>query len=242
MYTFSGVVSGPIGTNCYTIINEATNEAVLIDASGSADTLLREVRKAGAKVVSIILTHAHFDHMDGVKGVKEEFPDAEVIIGKNDAPLLKDPGSNLSLMFLGIPISLEADRTVSEGDELEVIGLKFKCIEVPGHTIGGMCYFMEKITDDSSEENSGDAHKEGADGSKSDDSDTGFGVVYPVLFDGDTLFHGSVGRSDFPTGDGEALITNISEKLFVLPEETRVYPGHDSATTIGWEKKNNFCF
>ena len=76
--------------------------------------------------------------------------------------------------------------------------------------MGECVIFMEKITDDSSEEKfRGCLSKEGADGSKSDDSDTDFGVVYPGLFDGDTLFHGSVGRSDFPTGDGEALITNI---------------------------------
>ncbi len=217
MYIISGVASGPIGTNCYTIINENTKEAVLIDASGSADTLLREVRKAEAKVVAILLTHAHFDHMDGVKGIKEIFPEAEVIIGKNDAPLLRDPAYNLSLSFMGIPVSEEADRTVSDGEIVDVIGLTFKCIEVPGHTVGGMCYYLEKVPEDASGES-------------------------PVLFDGDTLFHGSVGRSDFPTGDAEALLTNIREKLFVLPEKTRVYPGHDSATTIGWEKKNNYYF
>ena len=59
------------------------------------------------------------------------------------------------------------------------------------------------------------------------------------VFDRNTLFHGSIGRSDFPTGDGNALIENIKNKLFTLPEETRVFPGHDSETTIGWEKANN---
>jgi glyoxylase-like metal-dependent hydrolase (beta-lactamase superfamily II) len=63
-----------------------------------------------------------------------------------------------------------------------------------------------------------------------------------AVFDGDTLFHGSVGRSDFPTGDGQALLDNIREKLFVLPDETKVFPGHDSETTIGLEKSNNMFF
>ena len=63
-----------------------------------------------------------------------------------------------------------------------------------------------------------------------------------ALFDGDTLFHGSIGRSDFPTGDGDALIENIATKLLTLPEDTKVFPGHDSETTIGWEKANNYYF
>ena len=62
------------------------------------------------------------------------------------------------------------------------------------------------------------------------------------LFDGDTLFAGSIGRSDFPTGDGEALMTNIREKLFTLPDETVVYPGHNSRTTIGREKVDKHVF
>ncbi len=60
-----------------------------------------------------------------------------------------------------------------------------------------------------------------------------------VLFSGDTLFCGSVGRSDFPTGSAAILVRSIREKLLVLPDETAVYPGHESDTTIGYEKKYN---
>ena len=144
MYKLAAVVTGMVATNCYTLFNEDTKEAILIDASGNANTLLRTVREEGLSPKSILLTHAHFDHMDGVEGIRKEYPDIEVIIGENDAPLLKDQGSNLSLMFLGIPITLEADKTVSDGDELEIIGLSSNRIEVPGHTIGGMCYFYGK--------------------------------------------------------------------------------------------------
>ena len=60
-----------------------------------------------------------------------------------------------------------------------------------------------------------------------------------ILFSGDTLFCGSVGRSDFPTGSAATLVRSIREKLLVLPDETAVYPGHESDTTIGYEKKYN---
>ena len=130
-------------------------------------------------------------------------------IGRNDERLLADPSLNLSLAFMGKPVSIKVDENITDGDVLELIGLKIKCIEVPGHTIGGMCYYIESLG---------------------------------VLFDGDTLFHSSVGRSDFPTGNAEDLLKNIEEKLFVLPDETKVFAGHDSETTIGREKTNNYYF
>lgn len=209
MYKMSSVTTGPVATNCYTIINEDTNEAILIDASGSVARLLSAVKEAGATPKALLLTHAHFDHMDAVDKIREEYPEIEVIIGANDAPLLENPSLNLSYSFMGDPVTTKADRTVSDGEEIELIGIRIKCIEVPGHTIGGICYFMPELTS---------------------------------LFDGDTLFHGSIGRSDFPTGDGDALIENIATKLFILPDDTRVFPGHDSETTIGWEKANNYYF
>ncbi len=209
MYKMSSVTIGPVATNCYTIINEESKEAILIDVSGNPERLLAAVKEAGAKPVALLLTHAHFDHMDATDAVRAQYPDIEVIIGENDAPLLENPSLNLSYGFMGEPVSVKADRTVSDGEELELIGIRIKCIEVPGHTIGGMCYYMPDLTS---------------------------------LFDGDTLFHGSIGRSDFPTGDGDALIENIATKLFVLPSDTRVFPGHDSETTIGWEKSNNPYF
>ena len=218
MYKLAGVTTGPIATNCYTVINEETGEAILIDATGRAEVLLRAAKEAGAKVKALLLTHGHFDHMDAVDEVRKLCPDIEVVIGEKDVPILENPSLNLSLSFMGEAFSTRADRTVKDGEELELIGLKIRCIEVPGHTAGGVCYYTEV---------SSQAEGEG---------------VIPVLFDGDTLFHGSVGRSDFPTGDEEALLSSIKEKLFTLPDETHVFPGHNSDTTIGYEKQTNIYF
>ena len=206
MYKMSSVTTGLDATNCFTIINEDTKEAIMIDASGNPKHLLEDIVIAEAKPVAILLTHAHFDHIDAVDMIRSEFPDIEVIIGKNDEELMGNPNLNLSMAFMGDPVSVKADKTVNDGEVINLIGIRIECIEVPGHTKGGMCYYMPELS---------------------------------ALFDGDTLFHGSVGRSDFPTGDSQLLLDSIRGKLFTLPDETKVFPGHDSETTIGWEKENN---
>ena len=209
MYKMSSVTTGLVATKTKKIINEDTKEAIMIDASGNPKHLLEDIVIAEAKPVAILLTHAHFDHIDAVDMIRSEFPDIEVIIGKNDEELMGNPNLNLSMAFMGDPVSVKADRTVNDGEVINLIGIRIECIEVPGHTKGGMCYYMPELS---------------------------------ALFDGDTLFHGSVGRSDFPTGDSQLLLDSIRGKLFTLPDETKVFPGHDSETTIGWEKENNMFF
>ena len=209
MYKMSSVTTGLVATNCFTIINEDTKEAIMIDASGNPKHLLEDIVIAEAKPVAILLTRAHFDHIDAVDMIRSEFPDIEVIIGKNDEELMGNPNLNLSMAFMGDPVSVKADKTVNDGEVINLIGIRIECIEVPGHTKGGMCYYMPELS---------------------------------ALFDGDTLFHGSVGRSDFPTGDSQLLLDSIRGKLFTLPDETKVFPGHDSETTIGWEKENTMFF
>ena len=207
-YKVFGMTLGPIATNCYCLENEDTGEALMVDATGNIDKLLDKLVADETKPVALLLTHGHFDHIDAVDKVRSRYPDIKVYIGENDEALLSNPMNNLSLSFMGSGVSVKADEMVSDGEIISIIGLDIKCIEVPGHTIGGICYYIE--------------HPE-----------------FRILFDGDTLFNGSIGRSDFPTGDPEALVTNIREKLLTLPEDTVVFPGHDSQTTIGREKKSN---
>ena len=102
--------------------------------------------------------------------------------------------------------SIVPDVFLEDLDVIRLAGFSVQMIHTPGHTQGGVCYYVEK---------------EG------------------VLFSGDTLFCCSVGRSDFATSSTSALIRSIKEKLFLLPDETKVFPGHMGATTIGNEKVNN---
>lgn len=202
-------VLGDLGTNCYTIVNTATREAAIVDPAGNADYLVRMCTEQKYKPVAILLTHGHFDHTAGVNDLKKTYPDIPVIIGEKDEEMLGNCTTNLSAMFLGTPLFVKADQTVKDGEKLPLLGTEITCIEVPGHTVGGMCYYFAENN---------------------------------MIFDGDTLFCGSVGRSDFPTGDSVVLADGIQQKLFTLPEDTIVYPGHNNRTKIGVEKKYNPFF
>lgn len=201
-------VLGAFATNCYTVVNTDTREAVIIDPAANAEFLLKMVKNQNYNVKAILLTHAHWDHISAVNDLKAAMPDVPVYIGIHEKELLGNCAANLSAMFAE-PLFAEADKTVADGDILSMLGTSITCIEVPGHTQGGICYYFEENK---------------------------------LLFDGDTLFAGSIGRSDFPTGDGELLIKSIKDKLFILPEDVVVYPGHNGKTKIGREKAENMFF
>ncbi|MBR6172656.1 MAG: MBL fold metallo-hydrolase [Eubacterium sp.] len=202
-------VLGPVSTNCYTLANVQTKDAVIIDPADSGKHLVAMIEDQVLIPRAFLLTHGHFDHCMGVPELKEAYPDVPVIIGEKDAAYLENPELNLAGLFIDSDFTLKADRTVKDGEILEFMGTKIQCIEVPGHTPGGMCYYFP-------EQN--------------------------LLFDGDTLFAGSIGRTDFPGGSHDALISGIEKKLFTLPEETLVFPGHDRATTIKKEIAVNMYF
>lgn len=208
MFNIYVAVLGPVGTNCYIIINEETKESAIIDAAASADRLIRAATKDGTDLKCLLLTHAHWDHIGAVNDIAAQLPSLPIYIGENEVDLIESPMMNLSSWLTDVADSVSRDKvnTLKDGDEMTVLGETMKIIEVAGHTAGGLCYYFPE---------SG------------------------ILFCGDTLFQGGLGRSDFPTGDAELLVEQIKTKLFTLPPETKVYPGHGFATTIGEEEESN---
>jgi len=197
------IPTGMLSVNTYYVVCENTKKGFIVDPGGYDSTLAKDIKSDDVTITHIILTHAHHDHMGGVKEFMKEFPEAKLVVYKDETKLLQDADANFSNYF-GQPVVLEADIYVGDGDTLNVGDLELKFIHTPGHTPGGMCIY-----------------------------------VGGSLFSGDTLFRQSIGRTDFPGSSFADLKKSIHEKLFILPEETRVLPGHMDESSIGFEKNHN---
>ncbi len=134
---------GHVSANCY-IISDGDCGAV-IDPGDYNVHLAEAILKAGIKKLEyIICTHGHFDHISGVKKLKERFPEAKVVIGEGDAPCLSDNYLSAA-SFFGVEIDpCYADLTVKDGDVLNVGSVSFRVISMPGHTVGGIMLYSEK--------------------------------------------------------------------------------------------------
>ncbi|RMG03172.1 MAG: MBL fold metallo-hydrolase [Planctomycetota bacterium] len=202
-------VSSLFQENAFVLHREGSNAAVIVDPGLEPGRIIRFIEDEALHVLAILNTHGHADHIAGNAALKKRFPDAELIIGKHEAHKLTDAEANLSMAF-GMAIeSPPADRVVEDGDELALDGLLFRVLHVPGHSPGHVAYLWE------------------AEG------------YVPEAFVGDIIFAGSIGRTDFPDGDHEALLRGIREKIYTLPDETILHPGHGPDTTVGEERRTN---
>ncbi len=200
---------GPFETNTYLVYPKGGGRGApcwIVDPSFGPEPVIERVKELGLKPTAIVLTHAHADHIAGVDEVLESFPGLPVLVHEAEREWLSDSVRNLSLLG-GMPVTAQGPtRTIAEGEELEVGGVKWRVLHTPGHSHGGITLYHAK---------------------------SGTAIV------GDTLFAGSVGRSDFPGSDGRVLERSIQTKLYTLPEDTRIFPGHGPSSTIGREKKTN---
>lgn len=204
------LVINEMGTNCY-IVSGEDGGAVVIDPGGPLEPIEDYLQKQGLVVRAILLTHGHADHLAGLEALRER-TGAPVYVHEADAEMLTDPARNLSA-FMGRPVICRpADHRLKDGDVLEVGGLMVKVLHTPGHTPGGVCL---------------DIAPQGA-------------SIHPrVVFTGDTLFAGSIGRTDFPGGSYETLLASIRRALLPYEDDTVIYPGHEEDSTIGDERRFN---
>ena len=200
---------GPLQACCYLVAPDDAPDAAIVDPGGDAELITTQLRAHKLDPKLILLTHGHIDHIAAVAELKATFPDAQICIHEADAPMLRDPGAALASL-IGIAFTpTEPDRLLADGDTVALGPHTFEVIHTPGHTPGGIALRV----------------------ALADQAD--------VAFSGDTLFAGGIGRTDFPGGSYTQLLESIRQRLFTLPDDTILYPGHGDPTTVAEERNTN---
>ncbi len=208
-------------TNAYVVAADGPGgECVLIDAPPAPAAILGLLQEHGLRLLALLSTHGHLDHVGGVAAViggleKDPERPVPVHIHDDDRHMLLDPlgnGGDFGRYLAQEGLDLTPPELIEGLDDGQVVsggGLAFHAIHTPGHTRGSVCLRLE------------------VDGEA------------PLLFSGDHLFAGSIGRTDLPGGSYEELANSMREKILPLDDEITVLPGHGSSTTIGQERRTN---
>lgn len=136
------LVVGPVSTNCYVVSNEETKEAFIIDPGEEAERIEQKLQEEQLHLKAILLTHGHFDHIMAVNELLEKHR-TEVYIGEKELELLGDPYQNCSGSMINCPYITKAHKTLRDNDIVEIAGMAIKVLYTPGHTSGGVCYYLE---------------------------------------------------------------------------------------------------
>ena len=204
-------------TNAWIVApNGPGGECVIIDAPPDPAAIVERLQHHSLKLVALLSTHGHLDHIGGigtlVRKVEGEVP---VHIHDDDKHMLLDPigtSGGFGAMLEGSGLDMRPPELIyglDDGEKVKGAGMTFTNLHTPGHTRGSTCFLLEW-----------------------DDSQ-------PILFSGDHLFAGSIGRTDMPGGSFDQLMESMAEKILPLSDETAVLPGHGPTTTVGRERITN---
>jgi glyoxylase-like metal-dependent hydrolase (beta-lactamase superfamily II) len=250
---------GMLQCNCSIIGDPVTREALVIDPGDEVNRILDLLGRHKLTVKAIVSTHAHIDHVGGLSKL-HQYTGAPVLMHRDDLPLYQ--AMDMQASFLGVhpPELAEIDQLLKEGDSLRWGSFEAQVIHTPGHTPGSVSLYLPhdagKITvaatpkritvkNAAGEEIAiADLLKETLhldDSAEMELPEESEKVVprAPQLFSGDTLFAGSIGRTDLWGGSMEQIMASLRTKLMHLPDDTIVYPGHGPVTTIGHERHLN---
>ncbi len=218
----AGFPAGPIAANCFVVAPGPNERCVVIDPGQDAAPLIEEtLRQHNLKPAAVLLTHGHYDHTWSVTPVCGAH-DIPAFIHPDDRYMLTDPGASLGVAnasaILGGAVFTEPSdvRELKDGQRLGfegALGIDFVVNHAPGHTGGSVTFRLPDVPD---------ADRE-----------------VDVLFTGDLLFAGSIGRTDLPGGDPRAIVESLARVALPLRDDTIVLPGHGPQTTIGRERASN---
>ena len=204
---------GMLQCNCTIVGDPASREALVIDPGDEINRILELLGRHNLTVKAIVSTHAHIDHVGGLSKL-HQYTGAPVMMHRQDVPLYE--GMDIQAEFLGVapPEVGEIDQFLSDGDVLRWGSLSALVMHTPGHSPGSVSLYLPL--------------------------DSGKVIqASPQLYAGDTLFAGSIGRTDLWGGSMEQILDSLKSKLMHLPDDTIVHPGHGARTTIGEERQSN---
>ena len=221
---------GMLQCNCHVLGDAETGEALVVDPGDEVERIEEIVARHRLKVRAIVSTHAHIDHVGGLARLAQS-TGAPVLMHAADLPLYENLEIQAALLGMPTPQATKVDELLKEGDSVRWGRFSAQIFHTPGHSPGSITLYLP-----------GDvaARNVGAQ-AKGDAPEDAVNVEQnaPRLFAGDTLFAGSIGRTDLWGGSYPQIIDSIREKLLVLPDSTIVLPGHGPATTIGEERESN---
>ena len=201
---FKKLIVGALGTNCYIFGSDKTNEVVVIDPGGNAETIINSIDELKGNPIAVLLTHGHFDHTTKVGKILRHF----------QIPLMYNKKEYDSGTFK----HKEANRWLVEGDVIDIGEIRLLALETPGHSPGSLCFYTSDVEMFKGNEISG------------------------IVFTGDLIFRGSIGRSDFQGGNQNLLFESIRKKIMYdkgINDNFIVCPGHMDLSTVGEERTNN---
>jgi hydroxyacylglutathione hydrolase len=204
-------------TNCFVVAPDGPGgECVIVDVPPDPTAVLQFLAEHELRPKAIFATHGHVDHIGGIGTVVHEHEhghELDVRIHRHDRFMLEDVrGTSGSFARYLDGLDLRPPEIIGDlddGDEVRGAGMTFRCLHTPGHTMGSVCLTLQ------------------------------IDAEQPVLFSGDHLFAGSIGRTDLPGGSYEALMQSMASKIMPLDDAYAVLPGHGPITTIGRERLTN---
>jgi glyoxylase-like metal-dependent hydrolase (beta-lactamase superfamily II) len=228
----AGFPAGAFAANCYVIATAPGEQCVIVDPGQDAEPGIEEILAAHRlSPAAVLLTHGHIDHVwsvapvCGAKGIP-------AYIHPADRALLSDPTKGFSLgtgqeLFGGMKFTEPDDvKELTDGMVLKLVGLEIIVNHAPGHTEGSVAFRLPLGTS-------------GADEPITAQGKSKIDEPGDVLFSGDLLFAGSIGRTDLPGGDYDTILRSLARVCLTLPDETVVLSGHGPQTTIGRERRAN---